>query len=305
VSSDRPPCCAPAASQGGPRSDATPPIDPSALAALAKTARPTVPVALSGGAFQMGTDAPTFPQDGEGPARTVHVEPFAIDPWTVDNARFATFVAATGYVTDAERTGASFVFHGLLPADTPGRPVPGLPWWRWVEGACWHRPEGPASDLRGRARHPAVHLSWRDARTVAAWSAGRLPNEAEWEIAARGGLEGARFPWGDELEPSGGHRCNVWQGRFPEEDLGLDGYRGTAPVDAFAPNGFGLFCVTGNVWEWCADRFAGRGPEARVQKGGSYLCHASYCDRYRPAARSAAAEADAFGHAGVRVAYDV
>jgi len=150
-----------------------------------------------------------------------------------------------------------------------------------------------------------VHLSWRDGRAVAAWLGGRLPSEAEWEVAARGGLEGARFPWGDELEPGGEHRCNVWQGRFPDADLGLDGYRGTAPVDAFAPNGFGLFCVTGNVWEWCADRFAGRGPDARVQKGGSYLCHASYCDRYRPAARSAAAAADAFGHAGVRVAYDV
>lgn len=253
----------------------------------------------------MGTDAPTFPSDGEGPARAVRVAPFALEPWTVDNTRFAAFVADTGYVTDAERTGASFVFHGLLPPGTTGRPVPGLPWWRWVEGACWHRPEGPASGLGGRARHPAVHLSWRDARAVAAWAGGRLPSEAEWEYAARGGLEGARFPWGDALEPGGEHRCNVWQGRFPDEDLGLDGYRGTAPVDAYAPNGFGLFCVTGNVWEWCADRFAGRGADARVQKGGSYLCHASYCDRYRPAARSSAAETDAFGHAGVRVAYDV
>jgi formylglycine-generating enzyme required for sulfatase activity len=289
---------------GGRRSDATAPIDGASLAALAETATSAVPVALPGGAFRMGTDAPTFPQDGEGPARTVDVEPFAIEPWTVDNARFAAFVAATGYVTDAEKTGASFVFHGLLPSGATGRPVPGLPWWRWVEGACWHRPEGPASDLRGRARHPAVHVSWRDACAVAAWLGGRLPSEAEWEVAARGGLEGARFPWGDELEPGGEHRCNVWQGRFPEHDLGLDGYRGTAPVDAYAPNGFGLFCVTGNVWEWCADRFAGRGPGARVQKGGSYLCHASYCDRYRPAARSAAAETGAFGHAGVRVAYD-
>jgi formylglycine-generating enzyme required for sulfatase activity len=286
------------------RSDATPTLDAAALSALAEAVTPTAPVRLLGGSFRMGTDAPTFPEDGEGPARTVHVDPFLIDPWTVDNARFAVFVAATGYVTDAERAGASFVFHDLLPECTTGRPTPGLPWWRWVEGACWHRPEGPASDLRGRARHPAVHLSWRDARAVATWCGGRLPSEVEWEYAARGGLDGARFPWGDELELGGEHRCNVWQGRFPDEDLGLDGYRGTAPVDAFPPNGFGLYCVTGNVWEWCADRFAGRRADGRVQKGGSYLCHASYCDRYRPAARSAAAEADAFGHAGVRLAYD-
>jgi formylglycine-generating enzyme required for sulfatase activity len=298
-------CCAPsgaAAPAGGGRAGPTAQADRLEALAAAATAPPRA--RLAGGRFRMGSDRPTFPEDGEGPAREVGVAGFAIDAWAIDNARFAAFVRATGHVTDAERRGASFVFHGLLAAGVEGRPVPGLPWWRWVEGACWRMPEGPGSDVTDRARHPAVHLSWRDARAFAAWAGGRLPSEAEWEYAARGGLEGARFPWGDELEPDGQHRCNVWQGPFPQRDLGLDGFRGTAPVDAFAPNGFGLFCVVGNVWEWCADRFAGRGPDQRVQKGGSYLCHASYCDRYRPAARSAAAETDAFGHAGARVAYD-
>jgi formylglycine-generating enzyme required for sulfatase activity len=262
----------------------------------------------------MGTDRPTFPHDGEGPARWMEVDAFRIDAYAVTNARFAAFVLATGHRTDAERDGAAFVFQGRLPPpvrNDPRRapPVPGLPWWRVVPGACWYAPEGPGSDLADRADHPVVHVSWRDARAFADWARGRLPREVEWERAARGGRDGTVFPWGDDLEPDGRHVCNVWQGRFPEEDEGLDGYRGTAPVDAFPANGFGLHQPVGNVWEWCDDRFDPSAPPdaigaRRVQKGGSYLCHASYCDRYRPAARSANDERAATGHAGFRLAYD-
>ncbi len=154
-----------------------------------------------------------------------------------------------------------------------------------------------------RATHPVVHVSWRDVAAFARWSGGRLPSETEWEYAARGGLEGARYPWGDELEPGGVHRCNVWQGTFPDRDEGTDGFRGTAPVDAFGPNGYGLFNVVGNVWEWCSDPFVGR-PGQRVRKGGSYLCHAAYCRRYRPAARTSGLEEDTAGNVGSRVAFD-
>jgi formylglycine-generating enzyme required for sulfatase activity len=279
--------------------------------------RPGARVHLPGAVFRMGTDAPTFPQDGEGPVRRVRVPPFAIDACAVSVARFAAFVDATGYVTDAERFGWSFVFHAFVPPRTRVGGVPaGAPWWRQVFGATWRTPEGPLSDVAGRMDHPVVHVSWNDAAAFAAWAGGRLPSEAEWEYAARGGLDQAVFPWGDALEPGGDHRCNVWQGAFPDRDEAADGYSGTAPVDAYAPNGFGLYGVVGNVWEWCADRFSAthgrgalddpRGPEegpGRVMKGGSYLCHASYCNRYRVAARTYAAEDDALGHVGFRVAY--
>ena len=274
-------------------------------------------VHLPGGIFRMGTDAPTFVQDGEGPVRRVRVSPFAIDAYAVRVARFAAFVDATGYVTDSERFGWSFVFHAYVPPHTRvgGAPA-GAPWWRQVFGATWRTPEGPASDVMDRMDHPVLHVSWNDAAAFAAWAGGRLPSEAEWEYAARGGLDQAVFPWGDELEPGGEHRCNVWQGAFPDRDEAADGYSGTAPVDAYPPNQFGLYGVVGNVWEWCADYFSAahargalddpRGPKVgpgRVMKGGSYLCHASYCNRYRVAARTLASEDDALGHVGFRVAY--
>lgn len=266
----------------------------------------------------MGTDRPLLPQDGEGPSRRVGLPAFRIDRYAVCNARFAAFVAATGHRTDAQRYGWSFVFHAFVSAAVgPTRGVPGAPWWRQVHGATWWRPEGPGSDVGDRWDHPAVHVSWNDAVAFAAWSGGRLPTEAEWEYAARGGSEGTIFPWGDELEPGGEHRCNVWQGTFPDLDEGADGYRGTAPVHAFAPNGYGLHGVIGNVWEWCADRFgvdhdagpqrAPRGPATgtrRVMKGGSYLCHESYCTRYRLAARTSGAVDDGPGNVGFRVVYD-
>lgn len=283
-------------------------------------------VAIPGGPFWMGSeDHDTFPADGEGPVREVAVRPFRIDPRQVTNAQFASFVKQTGYVTDAERIGNSFVFYQFLAQADRGSVadarIPEAPWWLSVEGADWAHPEGPSSDVRTRSNHPVVHVSWNDASAYAAWAGKRLPTEAEWEKAARGGLERRRFPWGDELAPRGQHRCNTWQGRFPAVNTGEDGYLGTAPVTAYRPNGYGLYNTSGNVWEWCADFFSGTwhaeesqatrldpaGPpvgEARVMRGGSYLCHESYCNRYRVSARTSNAPDASSGHLGFRCALD-
>jgi len=271
-------------------------------------------VELAGGAFTMGTDGRyRYPEDGEGPAHEVVLGAFAIAPHAVSNAQFAAFAAATGHRTAAERFGWSFVFGGLLPDDFPEtRAVANAPWWRQVEGADWAHPEGPQSSIEGRGDHPVVHVSFTDAEAFCAWSGTRLPTEAEWEFAARGGVAGARFPWGDELEPAGEPRMNVFQGRFPV----ADGQAGTVPVDAFEPNGFGLYNVTGNVWEWTSDWFDPdyyrdspredpRGPDSgvqRVMRGGSYLCHASYCSRYRVDARGGNTPDSSVGNLGFRVA---
>ncbi len=283
---------------------------------------------LPGGDFLMGSeDAEGFPEDGEGPVRRVALRPFAIDVAAVSNAQFEEFVSASGYRTDAERYGWSFVFGPFLPADfPPTRALAAAPWWRQVFGADWRRPEGPGSRLEGRMDHPVVHVSWLDATAYCAWAGARLPTEAEWEYAARGGLEGRRYPWGDELSPGGEHRCNIWQGEFPGRNSGADGYLGTAPARAFAPNGHGLYNTSGNVWEWCADWFSpdfhrnggGNGgsdgavenplgpPEgaARVIRGGSYLCHRSYCNRYRVAARSSNTPDSSTGNTGFRCVRD-
>jgi formylglycine-generating enzyme required for sulfatase activity len=271
-------------------------------------------VDLPGGAFTMGTDGTYgYREDGEGPAHEVVLGAFAISRYAVSNAEFAAFVEATGHRTESERCGWSFVFAGLLPPDFPDtRAVASARWWRQVEGADWAHPEGPQSSIGDRPDHPVVHVSFEDAQAYCAWSATRLPTEAEWEFAARGGVAGARFPWGDELEPGGERRMNVFQGSFPVSD----GAAGTVPVGAFAPNGFGLHNVTGNVWEWTADRFDPdyyrrspaedpRGPESgsrRVMRGGSYLCHASYCNRYRVDARGSNTPDSSVGNLGFRVA---
>jgi len=261
-------------------------------------------VALPGGTFRMGTDdADGFPEDREGPIRAVAVEPFAIGAHTVSNERFAEFVDATGHETDAERFGWSYVFAKFLTRELR-RASPRLeeaPWWCGVTGAQWRHPEGPGSDLDGRGEHPVVHVSWHDAAAYCAWVGGRLPTEAEWEYAARGGLDQARYPWGDELTPGGEHRCNIWQGRFPAHNSAEDGFTGTAPVDAFEPNGFGLYNMAGNVWEWCADPFDAAG-QNRAMRGGSYLCHESYCNRYRVAARTANTPDSSAGNLGFRCA---
>lgn len=277
-------------------------------------------IRLPGGSFLMGTDAADgFPADGEGPVHKVRLSPFFIDAAAVTNEQFSRFVADTGYHSEAEAFGWSFVFHLLLPAGfPPTRGIACAPWWRQVEGACWNAPEGPGSTIEDRMDHPVVHVSWNDAAAFARWAGKRLPSEAEWEYAARGGLRQARFPWGDELTPGGVHRCNIWQGVFPRANTCEDGFLGTAPARSFEPNGFGLYNAAGNVWEWCADWFSQaayqaarrvdpRGPAAgteRVIRGGSYLCHASYCNRYRVAARSRNEPASSTGNTGFRCARD-
>jgi formylglycine-generating enzyme required for sulfatase activity len=278
-------------------------------------------VKLDGGPFWMGTDyAQGFPQDGEGPVREVTLDPFYVDAHPVTNEQFAEFIGKTGYVTEAERFGWSFVFQGHLK-DRPelvDRRVPGVRWWCKVNGADWRHPEGPDTGIDRRGRHPAVHVSWNDAEAYAGWAGKRLPTEAEWEYAARGGAEQKLFPWGDELTPDGRHLCNVWQGRFPDDDTAEDGYEAPSPVDAFPANGYGLLAVSGNTWEWCSDWFhpsyhvtATRvnpvGPwdgTAKVMKGGSYLCHASYCNRYRVAARTSNTPDSATTNIGFRCVRD-
>jgi formylglycine-generating enzyme required for sulfatase activity len=262
-------------------------------------------VKLDGGLFLMGTDTQEgFQRDGEGPVREVTLDPFYIDAYPVTNSRFAEFVKATGYQTESERLGWSFVFQGHISKERYDElveaTVPGASWWCKVSNADWKRPEGPDSNIENRPNQPVVHISWNDALEYCRWAGKRLPSEAEWEYAARGGLEQKLYPWGDELTPDGRHLCNIWQGEFPVSDLAEDGYSAPAPVDAFPPNGYGLYTVTGNAWEWCHDWFhptyhvsATRtnpvGPvegSTKVMKGGSYLCHKSYCNRYRVAART-------------------
>jgi formylglycine-generating enzyme required for sulfatase activity len=273
-----------------------------------------------GGSFQMGSSQPArFPDDGEGPARQVTLSHFAIACHTVSNTQFGDFVRETHYTTDAERYGWSFVFEGLIP---PERRDAGLrrsaetPWWLAVPHAYWAQPEGPASTVLDRLDHPVVHVSWNDARAYCHWSGTRLPTEAEWELAARGDLEQARFPWGNEVLVNGEHRCNIWQGQFPVLNTIEDGYLGTAPVHSYKPNGHGLHNVVGNVWEWCADHFSpsyhsetpARDPlgstpgTRRALRGGSFLCHESYCDRYRVAARSSNIFDSSSSNIGFRVA---
>ncbi|MDD7968329.1 SUMF1/EgtB/PvdO family nonheme iron enzyme [Actinomycetospora lemnae] len=240
---------------------------------------------------------------GDPPGRLVHVDGLRLAAYTVTNVEFLAFVRATGYVTSAEAYGWSFVFAGLLPDGLPPtRGVVDAPWWRRVAGACWWRPEGPGSAVARRPDHPVVHVSFDDAVAYCHWAGVRLPTEVEWERAARGGHEGRRFPWGDELTPGGEHRMNVFQGTFPTHDTGDDGYVGTAPVTAFAPNDYGLHQTTGNVWEWCAGPDPAVATPTRGLRGGSYLCHASHCERYRCAGRTESGPDSSAGNVGFRVA---
>ncbi|MBY8880903.1 formylglycine-generating enzyme family protein [Actinacidiphila acidipaludis] len=306
-------CCSPGAS--APLTIGPPPVP------VASPRSTRGQVRLAGGEFAMG-DAfdEGYPADGETPVHPVHLAPFHIDETAVTNAQFATFVKATGHVTDAERYGSSAVFH--LVVDAPSADVlgqaAGTPWWINVRGAHWRRPEGAHSDVTGRQNHPVVHVSWNDAAAYAAWAGKRLPTEAEWEYAARGGLAGRRYAWGDELTPGGRWRCNIWQGDFPHRNTAEDGYVTTAPVKTYRPNGHGLWNTAGNVWEWCSDWFspayyAQSPPEnppgpptgtTRVLRGGSYLCHDSYCNRYRVSARSSNTPDSSSGNLGFRCAND-
>ncbi|MFD2044217.1 formylglycine-generating enzyme family protein [Ornithinibacillus salinisoli] len=268
-------------------------------------------ILVPGGSFLMGTDTEHgFKMDGEGPVREVQVDSFYIDVHTVTNDSFKAFVDDTGYRTEAERFGWSFVFYQLLhtnTAKTVRQKVQQTPWWWVVEGADWSHPEGPNSSISDRMDHPVIHVSWNDAQAYCKWAGKRLPTEVEWEYAARGGLEQKLYPWGDELTPNGEHYCNIWQGNFPHENTKEDGYVGTAPAKSFPPNGYGLYNVSGNVWEWCSDWF-GKGPDAgqnRVMRGGSYLCHHSYCNRYRVAARTSNTPDSSTGNIGFRCVVDV
>ena len=306
------PCCLPQRPDGD-RADR-----PAASRAVGEGAAiPIARVDIPGGAALIGTAAPELPNDGEGPLRRRRLARFALGETTVTNAEFDAFVSATGHVTDAERLGNSLVFQGLLPKGTPPtRAVADAPWWRLVPGATWRKPVGPEGE-DALSDHPVVHVSWNDACAFADWAGGRLPVEAEWEHAARGGLGDVPFPWGTrEPDDAGFQPCNIWQGRFPHQDLGLDGYRGTAPARSFAPNGYGLYNMVGNVWEWTSEPFrvrslrkaakdAHRGRSGfKLCKGGSFLCHRSYCYRYRIAARNSSSPDSSTSHIGFRLAFD-
>ncbi|WP_443689890.1 formylglycine-generating enzyme family protein [Nonomuraea aurantiaca] len=271
-------------------------------------------VDLPGGEFRMGDATGDGNRgDGETPVHPVLLAPFSIDATCVTTADFAAFAEATGYRTEAEEYGFSAVFHLALRArpEDVMNPVPGTPWWVGVHGADWRHPGGALSSAE--ADHPVVHVSWNDAVAYCSWAGRRLPTEAEWEYASRGGLDGARYPWGDDL-PEDEWRVNIWQGVFPSRNTRADGYLTTAPVRTFAPNAYGLWQTVGNVWEWCSDWYAPdyyaysppadpRGPlrgTARVLRGGSFLCHDSYCNRYRNAARSSNTPDSSMANAGFR-----
>jgi formylglycine-generating enzyme required for sulfatase activity len=252
-------------------------------------------VRLTGGKFRKGTDS-GFPY--EGPSRVVEVPPFSIDVHEVTNRQFARFVEATGFKTEAEKWGWSAVFDAQAGE------------WRKVDGADWTHPGGPASDLHGHEDEPVVQVSWNDAVAYAQWARKRLPSEAEWEFAARGGLDGASYPWGNELEPHGRFLANYWQGSWPNGNTGADGFLGLARVKSFPPNGYGLYDMTGNAWEWVADWFldAPQGaasaqpaaPTEKVIRGGSFLCNDSYCVGYRVAARNKNTPDSATNNTGFR-----
>lgn len=276
-------------------------------------------VDIPGGTALIGTNSPVFRVDGEGPLKKKKLRPFRMDAAVVTNARFTEFVEATGYETEAERIGDSLVFFALLPDNQPPSPaVADVPWWREIEGASWRLPRGRVDGRAPGPEDPVVHVTWNDARAFAAWAGGELPTEAQWEHAARGGLGDVRYPWGNE-NPNDENffPCNIWQGRFPDSNLQLDGYFGIAPARTFEPNHYGLYNMVGNVWEWTIDPFRVRSVSKRVSaihagkerfklsKGGSFLCHNSYCFRYRIAARGGTSPDTSTSHQGFRLIYRV
>lgn len=295
---------------------------------------------IPGGTFLMGSND-FYPE--ERPAHRVTVDGFWMDEHPVTNAEFRRFVKVTDYQTVAERSpnpddypgvDSTLLVPGSLVFRQPARPVSLKDyrvWWSYVPGSCWKHPEGPTSTLGGRDRHPVVHIAYADAEAYARWAGKVLPTEAEWEFAARGGLEGATFVWGDEFAPGGRMQANTWQGEFPWQNLKADGYEGTSPVGTFPPNGYGLYDMAGNVWEWTCDFFTPRHPDEvvkscciphnprvefaaqsgtqndpgdsiprKVVKGGSHLCAPNYCLRYRPAARQGEAVDTSACHIGFR-----
>lgn len=299
---------------------------------------------IEGGPFTMGSATHDGRPD-EYPEHTVNVDGFWMDATEVTNAQFQAFVEATGYITTAEKAPDWEALKTNLPPGTP-KPDDSLlvaaslvftspaqvvslndasRWWRWTEGANWRRPQGPGSTIEGKAHYPVVHISWDDANAYATWAGKRLPTEAEWEFAARGGLINKLFIWGPEAVESGRPKANTWQGQFPNQNTGWDGFKGAAPVRSFAPNGYGLYDMAGNVWEWCSDWYrpdyyeqwadevtrnpqgpsSGYDPDEptvpkRVVRGGSFLCHASYCSGYRVSARMKTSPDTSLEHTGFR-----
>jgi formylglycine-generating enzyme required for sulfatase activity len=316
------------------------------LSATAPGTAPDGMVWIPGGEFSMGSDDPTGslcggpdPMRDARPVHRAHVDGFWMDLTEVTNAQFARFVDATGYVTIAEQTPKSEDFPDAPPENLVAGsvvftrsegPVPldnHYRWFRYVAGANWRHPLGPESDLTNRENDPVVHVAYDDAEAYARWAGKRLPTEAEWEFAARGGQAGKVYPWGDEFRPGGRWMANVWEGRFPVQDSGEDGFAGVAPVAQFPPNGYGLYDVAGNVWEWCSDWYrpdsyarlvsAGgvarnpKGPDApydpmeptekkRVHRGGSFLCTDQYCTRYMVGTRGKGEVSTGSNHLGFR-----
>jgi sulfatase modifying factor 1 len=311
---DQKSCCHPTAgraNEAGATKD--PALQPRSTAFELETA------AIPGGMAMGGTAQPRIPNDGEELRKPQRLKPFRIGVTTVTNAQFEVFVTETGYVTEAERFGWSFVFWSDLPQNAPATlAVPGTEWWRRMDGANWSEINGPGTRVQAwHPDHPVVHVSWNDARDFAAWAGGRLPSEAEWEHAARAGLGDVTYPWGERDPDDQEHLpCNIWQGQFPDSNTGADGYLTTAPAKSFEPNGFGLYNLVGNVWEWTANPYRiGSMKKAarermramagyRVAKGGSFLCHRSYCWRYRIAARSGNSPDSTTTHQGFRIVFD-
>jgi len=302
-------CCPPRVAQNGAQQHT-----------YAQSTGPRPPsVKIPGGKALVGTATELMAGDGESPLRSKRLKPFWMGQTVVTNAQFAEFIAATGYVTEAERFGWSFVFQSQLPADAvPTQGVVDVEWWRRVDGANWRFLAGPGHDFAAELPdHPVVQVSWHDAKTYAAWIGGRLPSEAEWEHAARGGQGDVPFPWGHAAPDDTGHfPCNIWQGQFPQHNTKGDEYLATAPAQSFAANAYGLYNLVGNVWEWTAEPFRIRSQKKiakarqaemtgfKLVKGGSFLCHKSYCYRYRIAARTGNSPDSATTHMGFRVVWD-
>ena len=270
---------------------------------------------IKGGWFSMGSDAKNvFPGDGEGPVRDIFVDDFDISTFAISVKEFGEFVDKTSYLTDAEKYGWSFVFFDQLKSTDYDQSVKDAPWWIKVENAYWNKPDGSTDAIESIPDHPVTHISWSDANAYCEWSNTRLPTEAEWEYAARGGLKQNIFPWGDEFLVDGELSCNIFQGNFPNENNDPEETKFTVPVDFYKPNKYGLYNMVGNVWEWTQDWFSRyhdleinvnpRGPDkgsTKVIKGGSFLCHDSYCNRYRVSARTSNSVDSSTSNMGFRV----
>jgi sulfatase modifying factor 1 len=262
---------------------------------------------VAAGTYTIGTDAQVFPADREGPARAVTLPAFYMDVHEVSNNEFGLFVEQTKYVTEAETFGNSFVADYYVSEEVKAgisQAVAAAPWWLPVDGATWRRPEGIGSDIQDRGDHPVVHVSWHDAVAYCGWAGKRLPTEAEWEASCRAGKEDRLFPWGNKWVPGGEHRANIWQGEFPASNSAEDGWAGAGPVTAFPATAFGHKNMIGNVWEWVEDWWVEGKQAEKTKKGGSFMCHKSYCYRYRCAARSQNTPDSSAHNLGFRCAAD-